>query len=168
MRGRLIFSFLAEIFRLDTLSTATLAPSGFDPDFKEPGVVDVAGDGVGARIRNEHPPVKVPCQVEPKTFEATAVFPSGNSPRTDISLVFHFKDLERMGLTDENGEALIRPGDRLGGIYDSAGDCVQVFRNPLYAEEARPMGFGLHRAKPGRNLLLVTFSARQRASRRNA
>lgn len=168
MRGRLIFSFLAELFRLDTLATASGIPSGFDPDFKEARVEDVTGDGVGERIRNEHPPIRLPCQVEPKTFEELAAFASGNSPRAQINLVFHFKDLERIGLVDENRESMIRPGDRLGAIYDKANVLVQAIRNPMYAIDARPMGFGLHRAKPSRNLLFVTFDSRQQASRRNA
>ena len=168
MRGRLIFQFLAEIHRLDTLTTASMNPSGYDPDFEEPIVIDDAQDGIGERVRNEHPPVQIPCQVEPKTFEELQMFASGNSPRANINLVFHFKDLERMGLVAENGEAMIRPGDRLGAIYDKAGVLVQEIRNPLYAVEARPMGFGLNIARPRRNLLFVTFDSRQQASRRNA
>ena len=168
MRGRLIFPFLAQIYRLDTQTTAGTDPSGFDPDFKESRVVDSMDDGVGQRIRNELPPIKLLCQIEPKTFEELAMFASGNSPRANINLVFHFKDLERMGLVDETGEAMIRPGDRLGGIYDKADVLVQVIRNPMYAIDSRPMGFGLHRAKPSRNLLFVTFDSRQQASRRNA
>ena len=50
MRGRLIFPFLAQIFQLDTLTTAGNDPSGFDSDFKEARVEDVAGDGVGEWI----------------------------------------------------------------------------------------------------------------------
>ncbi len=47
-------------------------------------------------------------------------------------------------------------------IYDLAGNLVQAIRTPpgLYVTEARPIGFGLYRAKPSRNLLLVTFSDR--------
>ncbi len=168
MRGRLIYPFLAQIFRLDTQTTAVMDPSGFDPDFKEARVADFLGDGVGQRIRNERLPIKVPCQVEPKTFEEPAMFASGNSPRANINLVFHFKDLERMGLVDEAGEAMIRPGDRLGGIYDKADVLVQVIRNPMYAIDARPMGFGLHMEKPSRNLLFVTFDSRLHGFRRNA
>ena len=96
------------------------------------------------------------------------MFASGNSPRANINLMFHFKNLEQIGLVAANGEAMIRPGDRLGAIYDKAGVLVQEIRNPLYAVEARPMGFGLNMARPRRNLLFVTFDSRQQASRRNA
>ena len=81
----------------------------------------------------------------------------------------HFIELERRLLVDEvSGDALIRPGDRLGGIYDRANNLVQAIRTPpgLFVTEARPIGFGLHRIQPRRNLLLVTFQDRQLAAGR--
>ncbi len=176
MRGRLIFSFLAELYRLDTEATASVDPDGagpltggYDDDFKEPGLVDLDDDGVSERIREEYPPVRIPCQVEPETFEALQMLQSGNAPRSEVALVFHFKDLERMGLVDvASGDAMIRPGDRLGAIYDKAGELIQSVRAPpgLYVDEARPIGFGLNLSRPRRNLLLVTFVGRQQAPRR--
>ena len=178
MRGRLIFPFLAELFRLDTHAMATLDPDGpgpleggYDPDFKEPVLVDRDDDGIGERVRQEFPPVRVPCQVEPEVFEDLRMFASGNAPRSRINLVFHFKDLERFELVDEaSGDALIRTGDRLGAIHDIAGDLVQAIRTPpgLYVTEARPIGFGLNLAQPRRNLLLVSFEDRQPAAGRGA
>ena len=50
----------------------------------------------------------------------------------------------------------------------SATDAHLVIRNPIFAIDARPMGFGLHMANPSRNLLFVTFDSRQQAQRRNA
>ena len=94
---------------------------------------------------------------------------SGNAPRSQLDLVFHFKDLERLGLVDPaSGDALIRPGDRLAAIYDKAGHLVQAVRTPpgLYVTEARPIGFGLSMARPRRNLLSVTFEDRQQGKRR--
>ncbi len=177
MRGRLIFPFLAELYRLDTHAMATVDPdgageleSGYDPDFKEPVRVDRDDDGIGERVRQDLPPVRVPCQVESKVFEELRMFASGNAPRSRIDLVFHFKDLERLGLVDgATGDALVRPGDRLGSIRDVAGELVQAIRTPpgLYVKEARPIGFGLNLARPRRNLLLVTFEDRQPAVRRN-
>ena len=140
-----------------------------DEDFKEPILVDRDDDGIGERARNELPPVRVPCQIEPAVFEQERMYPAGSSPRSQVSLVFHFADLERLGLVDATtGEALVRPGDRLGGIYDKGGRLVQTIRTPpgLYATEARPLGFGLHRWRPSRNLLLVTFEERRIATQR--
>lgn len=176
MRGRLIFPFLAELRRLDTAAMAAGDPdgpgplvSGFDLDFKEPALVDRDGDGVAERERVELPPIRVPCQVEPKVFEDLRLLASGDSPRSDLSLVFHFRDLERLGLVDAaSGDALIRPNDRLAGLYDLGGLLVQAIRTPpgLFVTQAQPRGFGLGRGRPHRNLLLVTFEARQLAPTR--
>ena len=178
MRGRLVFPFLAELSRLDTHAMATVDPdgagpleAGYDPDFKEPVLVDRDDDGIGERVRAEHPPVRVPCQVDTKVFEELRMFASGNAPRSRLDLVFHFKDLERLGLVDPGtGDALVRPGDRLGALYDKAGELVQAVRTPpgLYVTEARPSGFGLNMARPRRNLLIATFEDRQPAARRAA
>jgi hypothetical protein len=173
VRGSLIFAFLAELHRLDVGRTARPPglPSGMDEDFKEPVLLDRDDDGIGERIRNELPPVRVPCQVEPAVFEEERMYPAGTSPRSQMALVFHFKDLERLGLVDAaTGEALIRTGDRLAGIYDKAGRLVQAIRTPpgLYATEVRPIGFGLHRAGPTRNLLLVQFDERRTAAPRES
>ena len=162
MRGRLIFPFLAEVFRLDTRAMATMTP-GYDPDFKEPALVDTDGDGVANPYRRKHPPVRVPCQVEPEALDALRMTPSGNTPRSSVDLVFHFRDLERMGLVDAaTGEALIRTSDRLGALYDAAGQLVWAVRTPpgLYVTEARHAGFGLFRRRPRRNLLVVSFTDR--------
>ena len=162
MRGRLIFPFLAELYRLDTVAMAT-QPPGYDDDFKEPALLDADGDGVGDAFRREHPPVRVPCQVEPETLEALRMTPSGNTPQSSLDLVFHFRDLERLGLVDvATGEALIRTSDRLGGLFDTEGQLVWAVRTPpgLYVTEARHAGFGLFRRRPRRNLLVVSFNDR--------
>ena len=165
MRGRLIFRFSAELHRLDARATR------YDHDFKEPLRVDLEGDGIGERLRSEHPAIRIPCQVEPQLFEFLSMKASGGDLRSDLDLVFHFRDLERLGLVDvASGEALIRPSDRLGAIYDRAGALVQAIRTPpgLYVKEARPIGFGLGRARPRRNLLLVSFHSRSQAPRRTS
>lgn len=162
MRGRLIFTFVAELYRLDTVAMAT-QPPGYDDDFKEPALLDADGDGVGEAFRREHPPVRVPCQVEPETLEALRMTPSGNTPQSSLDLVFHFRDLERLGLVDvATGEALIRTSDRLGGLFDTEGQLVWAVRTPpgLYVTEARHAGFGLFRRRPRRNLLVVSFNDR--------
>lgn len=162
MRGRLIFPFLAELRRLDTDAMATLTP-GYDEDFREPALLDTDGDGAGETYRREHPPVRVPCQVEPQTIEALRMTAAGNTPQSSLDLVFHFKDLERLGLIDAlTGEALIRPSDRLSGLFDTESNLVWAVRTPsgLYVTEARPAGFGLFRRRPRRNLLVVSFNDR--------
>ncbi len=176
MRGCLIFPFLAELFRLDTKATELEDPdgigpltSGYDPDFKEPVLVDANDDGIGERVRREHSPVRIPCQVEPEALDAMQAYPSGQSPRSMVRLVFHFADLERMGLVDgASGVAQVHVGDRLGALDDLRGALVQAVRTPpgLYVTEARPIGFGLGRTRPRRNLLLVSFEERDTAAPR--
>lgn len=169
MRGRLIQIFLAEIIRLDRALMIVAPPEagvGFDPDFHEPVLVDRDDDGVAERARLELPAVRVPCQIEPKTFDELRMFDAGNSPDSKLQLVMHFKDLERLGFVDaRTSEPLIAPGDRLAAIYDRAGELVQAIRTPpgLYVTEARPIGWGLNVLRPRRNLLLVTFEDRQQA-----
>ncbi len=163
-RGRLIFPMLAELSRLDTRATAEGNPDGtggYDPDFKEPVLIDNDDDGIGERVRREHSPVRIPCQVEPEVFEALQMLASGNAPRTRMELVFHFTDLERLGLVGQ-----IHPGDRLGAIYDFGGELVQAIRTSpgLFATEVRPGGFGLGRK---RNLLFVCFEDRSTGLQRS-
>lgn len=137
--------------------------SGYDADFKEPVLIDRDDDGIAEPLRREFPPVLVPCQLEPEAFATLRMASSGNAPRSEFVLIFHFRDLERLGLVDATtGDALIRSSDRLVAIRDRAGALVQAIRSPpgLYVTESRPIGFGLHRAHPRRNLLLVTFQDR--------
>jgi len=165
MRGKLINPFLAELARLDTVTTAAdpdgVGPltSGYDPDFKETVVIETAGRRRDAR--REMLPVRLPCQVEVGAFEALQQLAAGNSPGSQVTLVFHFRDLERRHMVDPiTGDALLRVNDRLVAIRNLAGDLVQAVRTPpgLYATEVQPQSFGLGRS---RNLLLVTFQERE-------
>jgi hypothetical protein len=162
VRGALLFVFLAELHRADRRGRASNSPVQMDQDFREPVRVDRNGDGVGEPERRELPPVYVPCQVEPEKFEELRLYPSGNAPDSALDLVFHFRDLERMALVDEGGNALIAVGDRLGGIYTKSMKAEWLVRNPpgLFVAEVRPIGFGLGLSRPRRNLLLVSFQER--------
>jgi len=169
MRGRLINPFLAEIARLDTSATAADPDgpgplvSGYDPDFRETVVLDDASARRDAR--REMPPVLVPCQVEVGAFEALQQLAAGNSPNSQVTLVFHFRDLERMGLVDPaTGDALLRINDRLVAIHDAAGNLIQAVRTPpgLYVTEVQPQSFGMGQH---RNLLLVRYEERELGAR---
>ena len=173
MRGALIFSFFAELHRLDAARMATEDPdgagpltSGYDPDFREPVLLDRNDDGVAEPFRLELPAVRIPVQVDPEAMELMRMTASGDAPRQQLDLVMHFRDLEGLGLVDaETGDALIRTGDRLGALYDRRGQLVQAIRTPpgLYVSRIRESGFGLGRAHPRRNLLLVSFQDRPQA-----
>ena len=166
MRGRLIFAFRADIRPVD----ARAVEAGIDPDFKEPRLIDQNDDGVPDGQRPELPVVSIPCQLEPKTFDDLQMMAAGNSPRNDLTLVFHFRDLERLGLVDSRtGTPGIANGDRLEAIRTSRGVLVQRIPTPpgLYATELTQRGFGLGRV-PKRNLLMARFSSRPTATRRTA
>ena len=81
-----------------------------------------------------------------------------------MALVFHFSDLENLGLVDmDSGDALIRVGDRLNGIFQMNGRLVQEIKCPpgLFVTEARPIGFGLDLSAPTRYLLLCILGDRE-------
>ncbi len=161
MRGRLIFQFIAEIYPLKAGGSFDV-----DPDFKEPVVTSL--DNADPQ-RNEGLPFRLPCQVNSKSFEELNMTASGNSPKSHIELLFHFRDLEKKGLVDEkSGLALLKPGDRLQAIYDIRGHMVLTIKTTpgLFIVEARPIGFGLCRFHPKRNLLLVSFDSRATSTRR--
>jgi hypothetical protein len=166
-RGRLIFPFLADIRRHNRAATAAdpdgAGPltSGFDDLYREPVVLPGSGatEAVGVSARVEHDPLLVPCQVEDNMWARLQAMMNGNSPRGILTLVFHFKDLERMSLVDDKGMALIQTGDRLQAIHDKRGNLVQEILSPpgMYVVDAVPAGHGLGSK---RNLLITTFEPR--------
>ena len=165
MRGRLLQVFLAELAQLDPTATAAdpdgsgALTSGYDPDFQETVLLPTSR-GPGQDARREKAPVRVPCQIEVQAFGELAEVATGNSPRSRLVLVFHFAELERLGLVDPiTGDARLRVGDRLVAIRDRrTGELVQAIRTPpgLYLIEPLPQ-FGLGGR---RNLLLATFGER--------
>lgn len=164
MRGRLIFLLLAELHRLDGDAMADGTPPGYDPDFDEPARV-----APGAPLRRELPSVLLPCQVEPYDLDALALGAAGDVPRSRVDLVFHLRDLEKTRLVDAaTGHALLRPGDRLGALYDRGGGLVERFSSPpgLFLIEATPLSYGLGLLRPRPNLLLCSFHDRPQGLRR--
>lgn len=176
-RGRLIFSFQAEIARIDTARTATDPPdgdpsrpvvSGYDPIFREPLKVPAnPDDRIGISARRELPPVLVPAQIEAESFERMQMMIGGDSPIALFRIVCHFRDLERMGLVRANGTAAFQKGDRLTRVLQRDGTLVQEFPDPpgLYARQVLPRGFGLSLRNPKRNLLFIDFEAREQSTR---
>lgn len=170
LRGRLINPFMAVIARLDRNATreqspddAAQIPSGYDDVFKEPIVVT---DDAGARdeVRREKL-IYVPCQVEDHAYMAQRMTLAGNNPDSRLNLVFHFRDLEKLGLVDpETGTARITPNDRLVEIRSyCCKRLIQKIADPpgLYATQALPTAFTLGGQ---RNLLVVTFQERERTA----
>lgn len=167
-RGRLIWPFVAEIYRLDTAATAAGPPTpGYDEDFREPVRVPDSSPRGSHGARKEMAPIRLPCQVEVDEADKLQQFGSGQALTSRITLVFHFRDLELNGLVDPvTGKALLRPDDRLGGIYETSGALVQTFPDPpgMYATRVEAQSHGLSGLK--RNLLLMEFNDREQGSGR--
>lgn len=168
MRGRLIHPFIAEVMQIDTKATAEGPPTpGYDPQFREPvRVLDVSPSGSHS-ARREHSAKMLPCQIEVNDYNRSQASPSGDIPSGIVVLVFHFRDLENLGLVDATtGEATLHKGDRLAAIREYPTEAlIQEFPNPpgLFATKVEPQSFGLSGLK--RNLLLVEFNTREQASR---
>jgi hypothetical protein len=162
MRGRLIFRLIAELYRLDGENMVVGAPPGYDPDFDEPARI-----APGAPVRRELAPVRVACQVEPGDDQALTLGAAGDLPRSRLGLVLHMRDLERAALIDgATGRPLVRPGDRLGALYDRSGALVETFTAGLFLVEATPLSYGLGLLRPRPNLLLCSFLDRPQGIRR--
>jgi len=143
-RGRLLGGQSVEIARLDPAVIA--AGDNYDADFRESRIEDPTGDRIGRGVRRELPAVRLPCQVETQAWDALEMTQAGAAPRTRVTVVLHFEDLERAGLVDgETGEAAIRPGDRVVAFYDRRGRLIERVRTPpgLYVVEAQSIASGL-------------------------
>ena len=166
MRGRLINPFDIEICRLDTVAIA--AAPGFDPIWREPTLVSTA-DGKGASGRKEMTSILVPGQFTTDSdFLALQMAANGNLGRIDFKIIFHFSDLEDLGLIEAStGLALIRAGDRMSAVYADDGlTLVQAIPNPpgVFVKQADPR-FGLGKS---RNLLIVSFASRDQGQAASA
>ena len=170
-RGKLIHPFLVRIAPLDIATTAAdpdgAGPlqSGYDKYTKEP-VRAPNGTQRGAPGRKEKEPVDLLAQVEDAAWEALTMMRTGNSARTELTIVIHFPELEARGfVSSTTGAALVpKVGDRLVSIHDTQGNLIQEVPNPpgLYCMQPQPRGYGLGGA---RNLLVCTFEDRATSTR---
>lgn len=183
-RGRLIWPIVFEFAVLDTLATSLPAADndapggtsdGYHPVFRETRLVPptnqdtAAGSPRGKSTRKEKI-VKCEGQWEVENFDFQQQFASGPTPKHRIGAVLHYRDLERRGLLDDDGKAMIKVNDRLCAVYEKrSGKLIQRFKEPplgtgLYVTEAEPMSMGLSGLK--RNILLLTLEDRERSVRR--
>jgi len=164
-RGRLIFPFSIELAQLNLAGTAAdpdgggPLTSGYDPDFRETRILPTS-DRIGASARAETL-IKLPGQFgSTQSLSALLEAQNGNLSPTEFEILFHFRDLERLGLIDTvTGTAKIKVGDRLNAIYQCCdGTLIQKIKNPpgCFCTKASP-SFGLHNA---RNLLITAWKSR--------
>lgn len=160
MRGRLIAPRVVEIAQLDSQAT-TEGPPGVNPIFKEPRI---SYDANGARTNGRKESlIRLHAQIETGTYEKQRMQTTGNAPAAQLTLVFHFEELEELGLVDQEGRATLRVNDRLVAIYDREGcKILQSFPNPpgLYITELPPAAFGFGDT---RNLLVARLGDRAQA-----
>lgn len=161
MRGRLRHEFIAKIARLDTI--ATLADpdaggpltSGYDPDFKETVVFQIANERRNARAESEA--IDVRCNIEVDAWDVLQQRAGGDDPNNNVRIIVHISEIERLDLvTPGTGEIKIRKNDRLVSIHDGCGTLVQKLTTALFVTEVRPL-FGIGR---GRDLFMITFQDR--------
>lgn len=179
-RGRLIRPVLVEIAQLDTLATAqdqtdnndpSGVSSGYHSNFREPRLLPTtsptqAGSPRGESARKEKL-IRCLAQWEVKNYDFQQQWASGNSPGHRTGLVFHYRDLEKRGLIDDDGNAKIHVNDRLCAVYHAkTGELIQEIRNPpgLYITQLEPGSMGLRGAQ--RNILFATLEDRERSVRR--
>lgn len=140
--------------------------SGYDPDFRE-AVRVPDGTQAGRSARAEMPLITIPAQIEDQDWKSLTMEPTGNDPTTTIVLVFHFRDLERLGLVDATTGNATCPivGDRLDSILNPRTEQVeQKAPDPgVYCTQAIPRSYGLGAQR--RNLLVCTFAERGKARR---
>lgn len=170
-RGRLIHPFLIRIAPLDIAGTAAdpdgagALESGYDKYTREP--VRVPNNTQrGSSARKEKDPIDLLAQVEDAAWEALTMMRTGNSARTELTIVIHFSELEARGLVSETTGAALVPkvGDRLVSIHNREGVLIQEVPNPpgLYCMQPQPRGYGLGES---RNLLVCTFEDRATSTR---
>ena len=158
--SRLIFPVIATLRRVDPAGTAVTP--GYDADFAEPRLVDTDGDGVADLDRAELAPIDLLCQVEPAAQERVAMTAAGDVPRSEVTLVFHTRQLAARGVYHQGTGTLdLRPGDRLATLRSLAGIALWVPREGrgMYLTEAKLAGWGLGRTAQA-NLVLATFEDR--------
>jgi hypothetical protein len=140
--------------------------SGYDDEFREPVVVPpLLGSTPGTLVREETM-ITVPAQFEAGDFEALSMQQTGRSPDSEIKLVMHYKDLERLGLVEAaTGRPTLRITDRLHAIHNiRTGVLIELIPDPpgLFCTEVQSRSFGLG---PHRNILLMTFRERALSTR---
>jgi len=128
-RGRLINKFVAVIRRLDTEETSLVTGGGYDPEFDSPIPVD-DGTQLGASSRREMPELRLNCQLDRTSWGEQNMARGGKQIVADIVLVFHWPDLENMGLIGADGEPVLKKGDRIDHIETRKGDVEATFDNP--------------------------------------
>ena len=126
------------------------ATEGYHEDLHEPVVYeDATGKRVSAQRYGEQ--IRVPCQVEVKSFEELQQVFQGDAPVTKMCFVLHMSDLVLLGLVrDDPGCALhgglkIKKNDRIDAIevHGIPGEVAVPLATPLYIYRIDPGSWGM-------------------------
>lgn len=169
-------SSVAVVHRLDIQATRDQDPpgaqagsnpsdQGYNFILREPVVYNEAATAERVSTRKELPAVRIPCQVENLTEERLRELGVGDAPVSSQILVFHRKDLERLGLLDVNRETVIKKGDRVDRLERSntpPGTIIKKFHGDgQYIEEVRGASWGF--GPDGYDLELIFLLDRRQA-----
>jgi hypothetical protein len=159
-RVPLLFPSAVIISRLDIRKTRAVNPPGaqeavgYDEDFREPIPYESAGKLLDTR--RYKPEVRVPCQVEVRTFEELNQVFGGDAPVTDKVFVLHNRDLLRLGLLETDCcTTKIKKNDRIerDEVLGRPGDVSQAFAEPLFIYRIDPGSWGM--GSSGQDLQIV-------------
>jgi len=116
---------------------------GYDPDFREPVALQTEGGQPVTDTRQYGDEIKLPCQVEFKTYEELQMVEQGDNGISKVALVLHRRDLLRLGLIDDNGNIKLKKGDKIIR-FEKAGRTTLVPNATLYFYRIDPasQGFG--------------------------
>lgn len=120
MANCLIFPKLATIGRLDTAAT-NLSTPGVNSALRTMRTTN-ANDGSPRVQAQKYVSITLEAQVETGQEKNARMTPMGNSPNSNLRLVFDRGDCESAGLLDPaTGESLLKTGDRLESITELDG-----------------------------------------------
>jgi len=146
IRVPLLFPVTAVIHRLDLATTRAVDPpgaptAGYDDILREPVGYDQAG--VRTSPRRELAAVRVPCQVEMRTYEELRMIFTGNDPVGTTVLVLHRKDLSRLSLlSSTTGNCLLKAEDRISRL-EQRGRVILTPQKPLFIYAVLPASWGM-------------------------
>lgn len=164
-RGRLINKFIAVVSRFDTDATAAVVGGGYDQEFDEPVPVD-DGSQLGASSRRYMSEIRIPTQLDRRSWGDQQMTKGGRQVVADIILTFHWPDLENMGLIDAEGEPVLKKGDRIDRIETVAGVVESTFKNPpgMFITDFERAGHGQAPFGTPRTNLLYTYCSYDRVA----
>lgn len=166
-----LFPSAVVISRLDIVSTRRVDPvgapsTGYDEDYREPYKVENSGEVESTRRYKA--PVRIPCQVETRSYEEVAQVAQGDASVTTMVFVLFNKDLTRLGLLRRSADApcgllsLLKTSDRIDTIEQvaSPGSVIQSFKgnDKLYIFQVLPGSWGM--GPTGQDLQIVYTSNR--------